>query len=413
MTGPLRFFCHHCTQMIKIGRQMAGRVVVCPQCGTRLAVPLQSDPTAEAVYKAQRERRAAEKAAGIPSQPSHQGPLPGLFTSPTPSKPGEHPGDIGKNHGHSATPAETPETDEELDRWIDDFWKTPSVYITPAGETDATLPADTSIALPPPHPSTPHLPTLPTPPRPPGDPVNILHGYSDTTDYPETSVLPSVSSETAAPASPPPRPHNRLRFLLWTFLNILVGFILGVAAHSELQKSRDRRPAGAAAAQRYVENDSDADTVTGSNIVALRGTLLYTDEEGWGRPDIEAVAVFLPLDHPPAIPFSPEGLGIGPETGKTREGMLAIEEIGGTYVRTNTSGGFDAILSAPGDYLVLYISAASQRSATASLPEKDLTLLKRFFQNPERLIGQSQYCCREITFSRDTRPLKYQFDYSR
>jgi len=71
---------------MKIGPQMFGRIVVCPQCGKRIEVPFESDPKAEALYYFMKQQRAGEKAT---EQAVRKGPL----TEP-----------------------------DEFDRWIDEFW---------------------------------------------------------------------------------------------------------------------------------------------------------------------------------------------------------------------------------------------------------------------------------------------------
>lgn len=102
--------------MMKIGPQMLGQTVVCPQCGQRLQVPFQSDPTAEKLYLHLKQRRLQEK-TGLPT------------TATTTEAPAIEP---PKNEPRSTqTQSVQPEQkqllaeSEELDRWIDEFWATP------------------------------------------------------------------------------------------------------------------------------------------------------------------------------------------------------------------------------------------------------------------------------------------------
>ena len=48
---PIRFFCEHCVQMLKIGTSKVGSVVDCPRCQKSVVVPPQSSPLAEESYR--------------------------------------------------------------------------------------------------------------------------------------------------------------------------------------------------------------------------------------------------------------------------------------------------------------------------------------------------------------------------
>ncbi len=397
MAAPLRFFCNHCTQMIKIGNRMAGRVVVCPQCGTRLSVPLRSDPTAEAVYAAQRKQREVEKTLGIPSRRSVTGILPGIFSRQSKKKPDES--EIG-----------------DVDRWIDDFWKTP---VEPPEFPHPTVHGH--------HQDYAELLGVPTPPRPPGDgmfPREIPEHMISAPIRPASSRADGDFVDFRRPPTSAPASyhalnsiwrHGWLRSLLLTFLNVSVGFILGVAVHSELQKTRpvsQRAGNGQAFASpaRLKETRDRENDPAANAIIALRGKLLYTLPEGEVKPDTDSVALFLPLDRPPTVPFGSTGLGVGQETYKTREGTLLIEETGGAYVRTDVDGNFDVLLSGPGKYVVLYLSAHVKRDRQNKIDAETLAKLRRYFSSPETLIGSARYFCREESLSSLTKPLVYRFE---
>lgn len=63
---PIRFFCEHCKQMLKIGTSKVGSVVDCPRCQKSVVVPLESAPQAEEWYKALKNKRAQQTPAPKP-----------------------------------------------------------------------------------------------------------------------------------------------------------------------------------------------------------------------------------------------------------------------------------------------------------------------------------------------------------
>lgn len=89
--------------MMKVGPQMFGRTVVCPQCGGRLEVPFRSDPKAEDLYRFMKQKRAEEKAA-ISSIDNASGKTP-----------------VSESIRQETFEELEP---DEVDRWIDEFWAT-------------------------------------------------------------------------------------------------------------------------------------------------------------------------------------------------------------------------------------------------------------------------------------------------
>lgn len=70
---PIRFFCEHCKQMLKIGTSKAGSVVECPRCKQSLVIPPQSSPQAEEAYRLLKHKRAQTSA---PPADSTTAPIP-------------------------------------------------------------------------------------------------------------------------------------------------------------------------------------------------------------------------------------------------------------------------------------------------------------------------------------------------
>jgi len=68
---PIRFFCEHCKQMLKIGSSKVGSVVNCPRCQKPIVIPLQSAPQAEEAYRLLKSQQALAPSLPHPAATSH------------------------------------------------------------------------------------------------------------------------------------------------------------------------------------------------------------------------------------------------------------------------------------------------------------------------------------------------------
>jgi len=100
---PIRFFCDHCRQMLKIGTSKMGSVIECPRCRKSIVVPPQSAPQAEQLYQMLKTKRSGEKAA----------PPPPVNIVQEPTVPESAWDDLGGNVD-----------DADLNQMIDELWKT-------------------------------------------------------------------------------------------------------------------------------------------------------------------------------------------------------------------------------------------------------------------------------------------------
>lgn len=116
MKAPVRFFCPQCKQTMKIGQQMFGRTVVCPQCSTRIEVPFESDPKAEELYRLMKEKRG--KAKDGSGQPDKGAVSPSVAETPVLKN------QAGPARKESGGPDIGTADDYEFDRVIEDFWAT-------------------------------------------------------------------------------------------------------------------------------------------------------------------------------------------------------------------------------------------------------------------------------------------------
>ena len=77
---PITFYCTECTQKLRIDDDLAGRLVACTRCGSRLRVPLESEPERP---KRQSKRPVLENVAEPPPQKAVAKPEP----TPQPGQP--------------------------------------------------------------------------------------------------------------------------------------------------------------------------------------------------------------------------------------------------------------------------------------------------------------------------------------
>jgi hypothetical protein len=317
--------------MIKIGEQMAGRSVKCPQCGKRLVVPSQSDTTAEAVFVAQRAKRELDKEQQ--DEPQRKG-LSGIF--------------FKKRQSNKSA---------NIDEWLNDFWQSAEIIDEPANDGNVNAP-----------------PRIPITQR--NDNVPI----SETTPL---SLEPQHESFFASCVALIPE-KNRLP-LMWISIGLCIGFILGVAVHSEILKRSQN------VANNKIEEIGEPTnaSITKPNQIAVIGTLRVTTASDGVQPDTGAVVIFLPFNKPPAILFSHEGLQPDSNPHSQHEAKQMIDESGGAFELTDTNGQYNVMLE-KGEYLLIFIST-QKRNENTPLPNETQANIQRFFKTPENVIGGNLY----------------------
>jgi len=101
---PIRFFCEHCKQMLKIGTSKVGSVVNCPRCQKPVVIPMQSSPQAEEAYRMLKNKQVS---APPPSPPL---PTSENSTAPVPTW----------------VVLEEDIDDVNMPLWMEEFWMPPS-----------------------------------------------------------------------------------------------------------------------------------------------------------------------------------------------------------------------------------------------------------------------------------------------
>ena len=110
---PIRFFCEHCRQMLKIGTSKVGSVVNCPRCHKPVVVPIRTVPQAEQLYQMLKSKQAAAATVAPPaSNVALVNDTASEDAVSEPNAPESAWNDLGGNVDEA-----------ELNRWIDELWK--------------------------------------------------------------------------------------------------------------------------------------------------------------------------------------------------------------------------------------------------------------------------------------------------
>ena len=115
---PIRFFCEHCRQMLKIGTAKAGSVVDCPRCQKAVVVPPQSAPKAEQLYQMLKNKQfASTSALSLEKSPP--------FEQNTVSEPAV-PESLQDELGGSIDDSDLNRWDSDLTQWVNDHVPSPA-----------------------------------------------------------------------------------------------------------------------------------------------------------------------------------------------------------------------------------------------------------------------------------------------
>ncbi|MDR1923356.1 MAG: hypothetical protein LBQ66_03185 [Planctomycetaceae bacterium] len=332
---PIRFFCGHCQLMMKLGSQMSGRVVVCPQCLKKLVVPSKSDPKAEQLYNYMRQKRTTEKN-------NSQKPIPAKVTAPS---------NLQNNLG-------TLETDE-VDKWIDEFWTSINDNDTDNKPFDLINQGDF-------------------------DPFANNDSPNNQTTNNNTTTDPTINNDTIAigfvglkSILSAYRWLVLVTILVIFFAGFLGGFFLGYATNSTGRIANHIDP---------VETGNIA-----NKKIMLKGTLSYRNEFGVKTPDADATILCIPKEARTPVLISCKGLRADEGNfDPNSDNIHRIMELGGVVQRTGADGKFEFELKSEGSYMVIMVSSHLRRTNATQLPPTIIDELKKIFQNPSDLF--SDFC---------------------
>ncbi|MDR0335480.1 MAG: hypothetical protein LBI18_00135 [Planctomycetaceae bacterium] len=333
--------------MIQIGAQRAGQPVVCPQCGERLTVPARSVEQAETLYLFLKQKRLAEKNAKKITIPSSRQSAELSLQNTVRNKKNE---EIDDEPNFSLEELNT----EDVDRWIKEFW--------------TTQPKDEQLALEQPQTTTPVLPA-----------ASVIANH-------ETTALTMRHQETW------------FLFRTWLFIVFLFGLVGGIGICSFFNGLRKNTSGNVGSAKSVLSAE-----------YYVTGKLYYRGFDGKRIPDADAVVLLLPLDRIPTFPISGEGLRPNDDQHLLMEDSVQqIKEIGGVFQRTDADGNFSIQYENQGRYLMLMISSHAKRSDDAP-DAATIRELKRFFRNPQELLGDYSFSHEEYELSQGTYIIRQTF----
>ena len=336
---PIKFRCEKCRQFLGISRSLAGQVVDCPTCGRATRVP-NLDGTRKPIPK----RPAIKPDSSLLSALDQ---LADLGKSPT----------VAAEDDPTAEPAQ-------------------AVGLSGAQKPIPIEPLAQSAAIDPP--SSPQNGSAPAP--------IVVEAANVNTAV----VLQSLADQAEpAPAPMPSRSRSSLglRLAAVAFGGVLFagGFFLGKTGPKQVEES-DR---GVEAEQGEVANAAPA-AAKGNG---LTGRITYRREGAECLHDRGARVLVWPVSAAPEEAWSADEFR-ATVADKTPGGADKLRGIGGGLVLVEADGTFEIQLPSGGEYEVLVSSRYAARNTidgSEPISAAHLARLKRCFDEPQRLIGKTQF----------------------
>lgn len=170
---------------------------------------------------------------------------------------------------------------------------------------------------------------------------------------------------------------------------------------------------GAFAIGVFVSDTGPTDDPGSTKPATIIGKLTYLNVDNQAQPDGGAIVLALPLDKRPDEKLAASGLRPDePPPGDSHEGVLAIQQMGGSYGRADGRGQFQLQVPRSGRYFLLLMSGNTQRKE-GELPDgQDIAQIGRYFLLPGDLIGDNKYRWTE-EMVRGREQLTFSFERSR
>ena len=313
--------------MLKIGTSKMGSVVDCPRCNKLVIVPSQSVPQAEQLYQMLKKKRAEEKVAP---------PVPKNIVA-EPTLPESAWDELGGNVNEA-----------ELNRWIDDLWKTTN----PADRQEAS-----SIIL---------------------SPTSLMSAQV----YDEKLALLAL--------------QKRLKLTVtWLYVAPAIAFFVGIVFCVLIYALSVSSPR---LHQQHLAGN-------GHEVNEVAGTIFYRNENGDRWADVDAVIICLPMDRPLVQLLAYQGLGPGDVV--NNDTVQLIHEMGGMYARADVNGSFTLRYREGMRYFVVLISAHQRRSD--EIKPSVLQELRRYFRDPDQF-GDNCLLTDEYEWSGGRHSLRHTFE---
>lgn len=388
---PVRFNCHRCGALLSVGRRKIGAEIECPKCAAGVVVPSEDaitgekvapraskddapggdDPPEAAEATPTGEQGVGGAAAASASSTAASATRPAAAAGPTP---------VAKATAAAAQPVARPSAEaiaasalldrEETAGLIPEFIVYDELPVTDYSDIDTILTAPATAAAVRSGQVAAVATATPAGPLPVGTVVASPAGSAST------------RAGTAARGVVVPS-HQMLlsKGLIVAALAIAVGLI-GVAFALGFYLGRGQAEA----------NPKVVPTVRLTDNVSIDGRLVYQSGPGKVVGDQGAVVLFLPEGAYPAsvLPaehFRPQELA-GPGA---RDAIDKIKEAGCGYGRTDSDGQFVLSVPKPGRYHRLFISHLCQRSPRENIDVALRSLLAKYFDDPDALLGNLKY----------------------
>lgn len=377
---PIKFRCQYCNQLLGIAHGKAGKQVDCPTCGRTLQVPSQDGK------------------AGSPPPPKIERVDPGLRQALDElARIGEQPvaGVLGLG-------------DQSLQLKREDLEPGLAAGESAIGEIEQLPVRKVMKPLPamPPAIALEPLPAAPIRQLSGSDSQNQVGPDHSAVGGPESVSAEEILASLAKSASPqggrpnadypPPvtstKPAEtssaRRYFTRWIvgvgLLAALVGFSAGWSMASlsfpyavESRESHDKKGI----------------TLQGVSAMApegprIKGRITRHDGKRGRLPDSGARVLVLPEDWKGTAPLSHLGFRPGDANREQERAKAALEAMGGRVATVDEDGNFEIALPQQGTYLLLVLSHFQGRSADFEWPAQLHRILARYFESPDRLVGQ-------------------------
>lgn len=336
---PVRFICENCRRLLSVSRRKIGTQIDCPRCGFSQPVPT-LEVAAVSVAMAQGAREARKQTTADPDLV--------VYDNPEADDADEDDLPVIDTSRHSLAPA-VDTSPPAVSETADQDWE--RVYSEPTSQQTQALPADPGFG-------------------------EEYSSYSTAATYPSARAEPKFIQQHG------PMLLIRRQVLYWQAGLLVFCMLLALGIGVLIGRGVGPIPQNQLAT---------------ADKVLVRGTVTYTDRQAGLSVDNGAVVLVVPEGHYPRPKLT--GDNFHPRANPPAAGgrdMLALEEIGGRYDRTNAEGSFTLDMPRPGRYILVIISHDTLRASDEEIGEQDVSELRHYLLPPQAAIGNQRYVLKHI-----------------